>query len=140
MKLLHSNADTPPAQPPVRTSKYLSRGLRILAAVVFLAAGAAKLAGAPAMVQPFEQLGIGQWFRILTGIVELIGGIAVLIPATVFLGGLLLSATMIGALLAHSFVIEGSPVPALALLLLTAAIAWQQRPNGPAAAARAARA
>ena len=140
MKLPHSSAEIPPAQPQVRISNYVSRGLRILAAVVFLAAGAAKLAGVPAMVQPFDQLGIGQWFRILTGIVEVIGGVAVLIPATAFLGGLLLSATMMGALLAHSFVIEGSPVPALVLLLITAAITWQHRPNGPAAAARAARA
>ncbi len=140
MKLLPSNAEQPRTQPRARILRYVSLGLRILAAVVFLAAAAAKLSGAPAMVQAFDQIGIGQWFRIVTGIVEVIGGIAVLIPATTFLGGLLLSATMIGALLAHSFLIEGSPVPALALLLITAVIAWQHRPNGPAAAARAARA
>jgi len=129
MKTSHSSANLPDAQPRARTSTYISLGLRILAAVVFLAAGAAKLAGVPAMVQPFDQLGLGQWFRIVTGIVEVIGGIAVLVPAAAFLGGLLLSATMVGALLAHSFVIEGSPVPALILLLITAAIAWLHRPG-----------
>jgi len=133
MKASHSSANIPDAQRQTRTSTYVSRGLRILAAVVFLAAGAAKLAGVPAMVQPFDQLGLGQWFRILTGIVEIIGGIAVLVPAAAFLGGVLLSATMVGALLAHLFAIEGSPVPALALLLITAAIAWLHRPTGPAA-------
>lgn len=130
MKLLRSSADQPQTQP--RTLKYVSLGLRILAAVVFLAAAAAKLSGAPEMVQAFDHIGLGQWFRIVTGIVEVIGGIAVLIPAAAFLGGLLLSATMIGAVLAHSFVIEGSPVPALILLLITAAIAWLHRPGGQA--------
>lgn len=120
------------AQP--RAAKFLPRGLRILAAVVFLAAGVAKLVGVPEMVQAFEQIGVGQWFRIVTGIVELVGGIAILIPATAALGGLLLSATMIGALLAHLFVIEGSPVPAIVLLLITATITWQHRPSRPAAA------
>ena len=130
MKLLRSSADQPQTQP--RTLKYVSWGLRILAAVVFLAAAGAKLSGAPEMVQAFDHIGIGQWFRIVTGIVEVIGGIAVLVPAAAFLGGLLLSATMIGAVLAHSFVIEGSPVPALILLLITAAIAWLHRPGGQA--------
>ena len=130
MKLRRSSADQPQTQP--RTLKYVSLGLRILAAVVFLAAAAAKLSGAPEMVQAFDHIGLGQWFRIATGIVEVIGGIAVLIPAAAFLGGLLLSATMVGAVLAHSFVIEGSPVPALILLLITAAIAWLHRPGGQA--------
>lgn len=134
MKLLRSSADQPQTQP--RTFKYVSLGLRILAAVVFLAAAAAKLSGAPEMVQAFDHIGLGQWFRIVTGIVEVIGGIAVLVPAAAFLGGLLLSATMVGAVLAHSFVIEGSPVPAIALLLITATIAWLHRPGKQAAAAR----
>ncbi|MBO1016901.1 DoxX family protein [Achromobacter sp. SD115] len=130
MKPSRSSADQPQAQS--KTLKYVSRGLRILAAVVFLAAAAAKLSGAPEMVQAFDHIGLGQWFRIATGIVEVIGGIAVLIPATAFPGGLLLSATMVGAVLAHSFLIEGSPVPALILLLITAAIAWLHRPGGQA--------
>ncbi|HEY9271559.1 MULTISPECIES: DoxX family protein [Achromobacter] len=131
MKTPRSSADQQQTQP--RTLKYVSWGLRLLAAVVFLAAAAAKLSGAPEMVQAFDHIGVGQWFRVVTGLVEVAGGIAVLIPATVFLGGLLLSATMIGAVLAHSFVIEGSPVPAIVLLLVSAAIAWLHRPGRPAA-------
>ena len=37
--------------------------LQILLAATFLAAGGAKLAGVPMMVQTFDQLGVGQWFR-----------------------------------------------------------------------------
>lgn len=122
--------------PQTRSVKFISWGLRILAAVVFLAAAGAKLAGVPEMVQVFDQLGTGQWFRIVTGIVEVAGGIAILVPATVALGGLLLSATMIGAVLAHSFIIEGSPAPAIVLLLITATITWLHRPGLPIASAR----
>ncbi len=35
-------------------------------AAAFLAAGGAKLAGVPAMVEMFEKVGVGQWFRIVT--------------------------------------------------------------------------
>lgn len=44
--------------------------LQGVAAAAFLAAGAAKLGGAAPMVQLFDQIGIGQWFRIVTGLVE----------------------------------------------------------------------
>jgi len=37
--------------------------LQGLLAAAFLAAGGAKLAGVPMMVQVFDQIGMGQWFR-----------------------------------------------------------------------------
>lgn len=76
------------------------------------------------MVGIFEQIGIGQWFRIVTGIVEIVGGVAILLPATAAFGGLLLAATMSVAVLVHLFVIGGSPVPAFVLLFVTATVAW----------------
>ncbi len=120
---------TSPVAPatPSRAIKFTSWGLRILAAAAFLAAGGAKLAGVPMMVGVFENLGIGQWFRIVTGLVEVLGGIAILVPATAGLGGLLLAITMFFAILTHLFVIGGSPVPALVLLLITATVAWLHR-------------
>ncbi|WP_426119103.1 DoxX family protein [Pseudomonas sp. DSP3-2-2] len=114
-----------------RTSKFVSWGLRILAALVFLAAGGAKLAGVPMMVEIFEHIGIGQWFRIVTGLIEIIGAIGLLVPAMAGLAGLLLAATMSAAILVHLFVIGGSPVPAIVLLLITATIAWQHRTSVP---------
>lgn len=50
--------------------------LRGLVAVVFLAAGGAKLVAAPAMVAVFAAIGLGQWFRLLTGLLEVAGAIA----------------------------------------------------------------
>lgn len=121
------NTHISPATSPRRTVKWVSWALRILAAAVFLAAGSAKLAGVPMMVAIFDQIGIGQWFRIATGIVEVAGAIALLIPRTAAFAGLLLAVTMAFAVVTHLFVIGGSPVPAIVLLLINVAVVWLQR-------------
>ena len=54
--------------------------LQAVLAAAFLAAGFAKLAGVPFMVDLFEQIGLGQWFRVLTGVVEVVGAVALLVP------------------------------------------------------------
>ncbi len=54
--------------------------LQILLGVAMVGAGAAKLAGEPAMVQLFEDIGSGQWMRYLVGVLEVAGGIGLLIP------------------------------------------------------------
>ena len=43
---------------------------------MFFAAGAAKLAAVPFKVQLFTQIGLGQWFRIVTGVVLIVGAFA----------------------------------------------------------------
>ncbi|WP_414946635.1 DoxX family protein [Serratia marcescens] len=114
---------------PSRTIKITSWVLRILAAAAFLTAGGAKLAGVPMMVGIFDQIGIGQWFRVVTGLVEVIGGIAILVPTTAGLGGLWLAVTMFFAVLTHLFIIGGNPVPALILLFITIVVTWLHRAN-----------
>lgn len=103
-------------------------GIRILLALAFGAAGIAKLTGVPQMIQVFDAIGFGQWFRYVTGIVEVGGGVLLLVPATGFLGGLLLAVTMAGAVGTHLLLIGGSPVPALVLGVLSAFVAWRLRP------------
>ncbi|HSV47649.1 MAG TPA: DoxX family protein [Ramlibacter sp.] len=110
------------------TQRRIVWGVRILLALAFGAAGVAKLAGVPQMVQVFDAVGFGQWLRYLTGAVELVGVVLLLVPATGFFGGLLLTATMVGAVLTHLVLIGGSAVPALVLGLLSAFVAWRQRP------------
>ncbi|WP_260954421.1 DoxX family protein [Pseudomonas citri] len=107
--------------------KFTSLGLRILAAVVFLSAGGAKLAGVPMMIEIFDKIGVGQWFRIVTGVVEVIGAIALLRSTSAVFGGLLLASTMLVAVLVHLFVIGGSPAPAIVLLFITATVTWLHR-------------
>ncbi|MGH9629114.1 MAG: DoxX family protein [Bryobacteraceae bacterium] len=102
--------------------------LQVLAALAFLMAGVSKLAGAPDMVAVFDQVGIGQWFRYLTGLLEVTGAVGLLIPRFTYYAALLLSAVMIGAILSHLTVVSGSPAAAIVLLLITATIAWLRRP------------
>jgi len=104
-------------------------GLRILLALAFGAAGAAKLAGAPQMVQVFEAIGFGQWFRYVTGVVEVGGAVLLLVPATGFIGGLLMTVTMAFAIATHLVLIGGSPAPAIVLALLSAFVTWRLRPT-----------
>ena len=103
-------------------------GVRILLALAFGAAGAAKLAGVPQMVATFEAIGIGQWFQYVTGGIEVLGAILMLVPATGLYAALLLGGTMVGATVSHLVVVPGSPIPAIVLGLLCAAVAWHNRP------------
>jgi uncharacterized membrane protein YphA (DoxX/SURF4 family) len=102
---------------------------QIAAAGMVLFAGTLKLAGAPAMVGLFDAIGVGQWFRYLTGTIEVVSAVLLLVPAFAFFGALALIATMIGALATHLFVIGGNPAPALVLLVTAAAIAFVRRPR-----------
>ena len=112
------------ARPSRRIGAWTLQG--ILAAA-FLAAGVAKLAGAPFMVDIFEQIGLGQGFRIVTGVVEVTGAVALLIPGLASVGALWLGGTMVGAVATHLFVLHTSPVPAIVLGLLNAAIVYLRR-------------
>src|ERR1700751_5097167 len=69
--------------------------LQAIVATAFFAAGAAKLAGAAYMVQLFEQIGLGQWFRYATGVVEVVGALALIAPGLVWFGGLWLRGPMV---------------------------------------------
>jgi putative oxidoreductase len=100
---------------------------QVALAAMFLMAGGSKLAGAPAMVSLFGQIGVGQWFRYVTGLIEATSGIALLIPSAAIFGALLLIPTMIGAVVVNVFVVPASPVAPLVLLLLAAVVAWARR-------------
>jgi putative oxidoreductase len=105
-------------------SLWVVRGLLALA---FVGAGGAKLYGVPMMVQEFEHIGLGQWFRYLTGALEVLGALLILTPSLAAFGALLLIGIMIGATIAHLFVIGGTAVPALVLLALSAIVAYAKR-------------
>jgi putative oxidoreductase len=94
---------------------------------MFLFVGSLKLAGAPAMVTVFDAIGIGQWFRVLTGSIEVVAGAALLVPSLAPFGALLLVPTMVGAIATHLFVVGGSPLAATLLLIGSLVIAWARR-------------
>ncbi len=101
--------------------------LRIVAAAAFLMAGSAKLSGNPMMVATFAAIGLGQWFRYLTGALEVAGALALLIPRLGGVGAAILTAVMVGAVLTHLLILGGNATPAIVLLLISATIAWQRR-------------
>lgn len=88
--------------------------LQIALAANFLMSGGMKLAGAPDMIKLFDAIGVGQWFRYVTGVLEVAGA-------------LLLACVMLGAVATHLLVIGGSPLMASVFLLLTLLIAWGRR-------------
>ncbi|MGD0047469.1 MAG: DoxX family protein [Bryobacteraceae bacterium] len=57
-------------------------------------------------VRLFGEVGLGQWFRVFTGVVEILGGVLVLIPWTTTAGLALLGCTMASAVLILTFVIS----------------------------------
>lgn len=106
--------------------RLIDRSLRGLLAFAFALAGGAKLASLPEMVQLFAALGLGQWFRFVTGGLEIAAALLVIIPPTVVAGSALMLSILSGALIAHAL-IGGSAVPALILLLVVVALMWVRR-------------
>ena len=102
-------------------------GLQVVVAGLFLLAGGSKLAGAATMVALFDAIGVGQWFRYVTGFIEVTGAVALLVPALAPFGALLLALTMVGAITTHLFIVGGSPVVPVFLLLGSLAILWARR-------------
>ena len=99
---------------------YVFMALRVLLTVIFVAAGGAKLIGVGMMVETFDAIGWGQWFRYVTAFVELGSAALLWVPKTQAVGAGLLTITMICGALFHVLVIGPSAVPALILAGLCA--------------------
>lgn len=108
--------------------KYLSIGLRVLLTLAFVGAGGAKLAGVEMMVATYDAIGFGQWFRYVTGIIEIVGAAVLWLPRKQVLGAAVLGGTMVGAVLAHIFVlVPAEGVPAVVLGLICTALIYLHR-------------
>jgi uncharacterized membrane protein YphA (DoxX/SURF4 family) len=111
----------------------LSRGPAVLAwtlqialAALFAFSGANKLAGDPMMVQLFDAIGWGHWFRYFTGTIEVAGAVGLLAPRLAPLAAILLAGVMIGAVITH-LLIGGSPAIPIALFVALSGIAYLRR-------------
>ncbi|HEY7209544.1 MAG TPA: DoxX family protein [Bryobacteraceae bacterium] len=103
--------------------------LSVLLAILFLFAGGVKLMGSPAMVQEFTQIGIGQWFRYFTGILEVSGAIGLLLPRYRLWAALQLALVMTGATAVNILILHAPRLAVLTAVLLALAltIAWLRR-------------
>ena len=99
--------------------KFVPLIARVLLTVAFVMAGGAKLAGVDVMVGMFDAIGLGQWFRYLTGLIEVGGALMLWYKPTRILGALLLGATMVGAIVAHMLILGPTTLPAIILGILT---------------------
>lgn|SRR5690606_8263780 len=121
---------------PSRLATVSVWSLQLVSAAMFLFAGGLKLAGAEPMVQLFDALGVGQWFRYVTGGIEVIAAVLLLTPRFAVIGALLLVPTMIGAVATHAFVVGGSSAMPALLGVAAAAIVWLRRRDLAALIAR----
>jgi putative oxidoreductase len=115
-----------------KTANIALWSLQLLLGLAFAASSAGKLSGASDMVGLFRAIGLGQWFRYLTGILELGGAVALLVPRTRFYGAALLASVMLGAIATHVFVLQNAPTAAVVLFVLASVVAWGRRAEGPA--------
>jgi uncharacterized membrane protein len=98
----------------------------LLAAFFVIASAAPKLVGERYAVQTFDEIGAGQWLRYLVGVLELAGGIGLLIPRLAGLVAIGLAALTVGAAITQAFVLS-SPAGAIfpaALCVVFCLIAW----------------
>ncbi|WP_264737839.1 DoxX family protein [Cytobacillus firmus] len=104
--------------------------LQSLLTLLFILTGFSKLAGAKQQVEAFNHLKLPQWFRVVTGIVQLIG-VAGLIVGFWYadfaaMAGLWLGITMLCAAIAHFRVKDSfsKAVPALILMVIAFAVTF----------------
>ncbi|MET9021573.1 DoxX family protein [Actinopolymorpha sp. NPDC004070] len=116
--------------PRTSTRRATNVGLWVVQAVTALAfvfAALGKFGGDPMVVATFDEIGFGDWFRYLIAVLEILGAVALFVPRLAGLAGLAFVGLMVGALIVTVAVVGGSVVMPLALLVLSAVIAWGRR-------------
>ncbi|MCZ8521015.1 MULTISPECIES: DoxX family protein [Paenibacillus] len=112
----------------------------VLVVVLFVQAGVLKLIGEPMSVEGFKQMGFPDWFRLAIGLLEVVGGVALLFRAWARYGAALLAVIMIGAVVTLLTMGMAADVlmPVLTLCALVA-IGLLRKPAGRAGSAGSSR-
>lgn len=102
--------------------------VRAAVAFIFVSSGLEKfsIGSGAEWIKIFARIGWGDWFRYLTGGLEIAGGILLMVPFTSTLGAALLVACMVGAIAAHIFKL-GDPFSSIINILLIVAILFAAR-------------
>jgi len=114
--------------------------LRIVLGLVFLYVGTTKVTGTGHTVEYFAAIGWGQWFRFLTGVLDIVGVALLFVPQWTCYGATLLACSVGTGTLISVTVLRGDPtwgsgspeimvVFPLGLTLLAALLAWLTRPH-----------
>lgn len=110
-----------------RSTHVVAWSLQVGLGLLIAMGGAAKLGGDAAMVQLFDQLGVGQWFRLAVGALEVAGGIGLLAPRLRALAAAGLVVLLLCATAVNLTVLDASPVLSLVLATVAAVILWVRR-------------
>lgn len=106
-------------------------GVQSVLALAMIGAGGVKLGGIESQIEEFQRYGYPQWFRLVTGSIELLAGVVLVAglfvtPVLALGGSLLVVATMVGAVVTH--VRMGDPAtdiaPSMILLMLALGVSW----------------
>ncbi|MCE7991872.1 MAG: DoxX family protein [Roseivirga sp.] len=112
-----------------KVKNVLAWGLSVLVSLNFLMSGYPKVMPNAGMVRRFENWGFNEGFAILIGVLEILGGLLMLVPKTAFYGAVILSVVMIGAIGTHLITGIGGPVFAILSLLAAAGAGWLRFEN-----------
>ncbi len=112
---------------PFEKNNRLTWVLRVLMAGLFLFAAFGKLSGLPMMVQEFDTIGLGQWFRYFTGAVEVVGALALLVPAVSGYAALVLLLVDVGAFVAQVAVLHVDWIHPIVIGAILVALIYLQR-------------
>jgi putative oxidoreductase len=111
--------------------------LRVVLSLIFLAVGTTKLTGTAQTVEYFAAIGWGQWFRYLTGLLDISGAVLLFVPRWTCYGAVMLACSVGLATLISLTRLHGNPawggsemtlVP-LVITSLAATLAWLTRPH-----------
>ncbi|MEQ7127561.1 DoxX family protein [Actinopolymorpha sp. B11F2] len=103
--------------------------LQALLALTYLFSGVNKVGGEAQTVAGFDAIGWGDWFRVLIGVLELAGAVALMIPILSGLAALAFTGLMIGAVIMTVAVygdLALAVIPAT-VGILVAIVAWGRR-------------
>ena len=118
--------DTVVGEPPSRRQLFLQKlptFQQAGVAALFVFIGWGKFDSEGMWVQLFDQIGWGQWFRYLTGVMQAGGGILVLFRRTLTLGTAMIASTMVGAAIVDIVVMKAAIFMIIPLLLLIVVLA-----------------
>ncbi len=84
--------------------------MRLGLGVIFIIVAVSKLTGTGNTVQYFAAIGWGQWFRYLTGSLDLLGVILLFLPRWTCYGAIILACSVGSAAVISLTVLRGNPV------------------------------
>ncbi|SNY66534.1 DoxX family protein [Paractinoplanes atraurantiacus] len=101
----------------------------VLGLFMVVASAAPKLVGEANAVQTFDDMGAATWFRYFIGVVELAGGLGLLVPRLAGLAAVGLMLLMVGAFYTQVFILHGGAVAITPVVLfaLFGFVAWGRR-------------